>query len=310
MLHFQLINARYYSYMFDQELFYTQATEFLERLFEEVKTSALTLNPHWSIDHICYRTESLAQYKEGKRSALQFSDMIHESKVNGRDIAIFKLHTPLLFWDCTIDILELPAPKQGSSYAAGFEHIEMVCDEDLSVLKSSWQNHNPELSTKELNPELKVAFPSGSIKFHNMSLVSLIHLETNRPVFQAIENLKIINDLKSYSPQIVGTFPLALETPQSDVDIVVSHTNLEELKHTLIKYYSHLPQFHCHSGCILDSDSLTCGFTYKNIPFEIFAQTKNVFYKMAIAIFISKNAYLKLVGLLFMNVCMPYASRA
>jgi uncharacterized protein len=260
--------------MLNRNIFYSQSIDFLNQLYSEFNSSFLTFPKHWHIDHICYRTSTLEQYVILKKAFLDFSDLVIESPVNGRNISTFALKKPLIFNEHYIYNVELPEPKSGSHYQDGFEHIEMVCDKPLDSLTTLYPklNWKPLPNTKHYNSELRCDFKTGSIKFHNQSLASVIHLEKKPKIFSAIIDSQVLLDLAPFHPLVVGTYPLDIQTEGSDVDIVLSHTNLQEIEECFLKFYSYLPDFKIQSSCILERDTLIAQFTFNSVPFELFAQ--------------------------------------
>ena len=105
-------------------LLYTHAPPFIQKV-KSLLAAQYPLLPFaaLSIDHICYRVESMKDYTRLKTALSAFSTLLIESIVGGRQISTFKLHTPILDG---IDVLELPSPKAGSIYVSGFEHVEFV----------------------------------------------------------------------------------------------------------------------------------------------------------------------------------------
>jgi len=128
--------------------FYSQAKSFLQHLFAEIRNHKVELQPHWSIDHLCFRVESQESYERHKRTFSQFGAMLIESEVNGRMIATYK-----------IDVVELPAPKAGKVTPEGFEHIEVVVDEPSEKLIAQYPSKEllnlSRLSEEELLLKLK-----------------------------------------------------------------------------------------------------------------------------------------------------------
>jgi hypothetical protein len=172
--------------MLNRNIFYSQAIDFLNQLYIDLKSLSATFPKHWHIDHICYRTSTNAQYVSLKKAFLDFSDLMIESPINGRNISTFALREPLIFNEHHIYNVELPEPKPGSQYQDGFEHIEMVCDKPLNSLPTLYpQLHwKPQSGNKAYNTELRCDFKSGSIKFHNQALSSVIHLKKKPKIFQ------------------------------------------------------------------------------------------------------------------------------
>ena len=89
-------------------------------ILEHVTQLSLPLPPQLQIDHICYRVENVAQYKQTRGALLAFGTLATESMINGRPIASIKLYEPLQVsltaslaakWGATVSIpcIEVPA---------------------------------------------------------------------------------------------------------------------------------------------------------------------------------------------------------
>lgn len=118
--------------------FQSQAVHFLETLFKKMRHQGVVLEPHWDIDHLCYRFSSRQNYDKLKFEFLSFGELLIESEVNGRPISTFKLKNPILYHEYRVDVVELPAPKPNKIVKEGFEHIEVVCDRSFNELRNLW----------------------------------------------------------------------------------------------------------------------------------------------------------------------------
>jgi predicted metalloenzyme YecM len=95
-------------------------------------------------DHVCWRTETLEEYSalvEGLKRNADSITLLVESEIGGRPIATFWLKQGIQVFATTnggtdhhrvIHILEIPAPKFGSVYKRGLEHVEFVIGTDPS----------------------------------------------------------------------------------------------------------------------------------------------------------------------------------
>jgi hypothetical protein len=95
--------------------------------------------------------------------------------VGGRPVSVFRLREPLAVGPHRIRLLELPAPKAGSAYATGWEHVEVALGSDdklealaaqlraTSSLKVNWRNW-----TRASNREVRVTPPGMNFRvaFH------------------------------------------------------------------------------------------------------------------------------------------------
>lgn len=164
-----------------------QATEFLSLLLNDLDRYQIYLEPHWDIDHLCYRVPTEERYQELKNVFSAFAELLIESPVNGRLISTYKLDVPIVFHDWMIDLIELPAPKPGKSAPEGFEHIEVVCDTPFSELQQKYKHLNLDVGGlgKLLNQELEIVLGERNIKFHHLSLQSVIWFEARGNVWPA-----------------------------------------------------------------------------------------------------------------------------
>ncbi len=154
------------------------AIQFLNLLFDEVSSKQIDLN-FIEIDHLCFRTESDEDYKKVCEDFSQFGELLIEAPVGGRLISTYKFHEAFQYKDLSIPLIEIPAPKKGKLTKRGFEHIEMVVEDDFSNLIKKYSHLKLETNalSKELNPELELELDSGAIKFHHQSLEKVIEIE-------------------------------------------------------------------------------------------------------------------------------------
>lgn len=155
-----------------------QAYKFLDKIFSILNERKINIE-NWKIDHLCYRTTDLENYEKIKNDFSLLGDFLIESEVNGRNIATYKLKSPVIYKGYKIPLVEVPAPKGGRSEVEGFEHIEVVIDISFDQLMKK----HPEIDfdtkalSKELNPELVIKFDDCAIKFHHQSLDEIIKIE-------------------------------------------------------------------------------------------------------------------------------------
>ena len=279
------------------DAFYQSGAEFLKQLLAEADEKGIDL-ANWDIDHLCYRTETIDRYNQLKNELQSFAELLIESEVNGRPIATFHLHEPFAIQHRSIYLLELPAPKKSKPVKEGFEHIEVVTPLPLTELQSLYSNLDVDDSglAKTFNQELEIRLSSGAIKFHNLSLASVVQLEGNKKVFGAIKSSRVLEVLSNYGVQVVGTFPLGIETPESDVDLVASTLSQVELKTVLEKEYGSTPGFQSHFKLKGGIPALVVRFSHEGVKFEVFAQDSASVEQVAFRHFQIEERLLKLGG--------------
>lgn len=294
--------------MMNKIRFEAQAIDFLKKLFLSLDKLQIDIAPHWDIDHLCYRVDSLKRYEELKNSFLSFGKLLIESDVNGRPIATFKLNSPIVFKNWPIDVVELPAPKPSKPTKEGFEHVEVVCDLSFNELEEKYKHLQLDLGglNKEFNQEFEIVLGERNLKFHHMSLESVIRVEENKTVFRAIADSNILRSFKNYTPFIAGTFPLGIHTKNSDVDVLMYAVDLNELEVTLKSHYESHDEFECLRSFVDGIETLIVNFNQGHVPFEIFAQNRPVVEQKAYKHFQVEERLIKLGGDLFKETVMGF----
>lgn len=254
--------------------FQNAAEIFLKNLFSQLLDKNIALDSHWDIDHLCYRVETENDYQKMKMDFSRFSDLLIESPVQGRLISTFQLKRQVVFNQRVIALVELPAPKTGKQVKTGFEHIEVVCSLSFEELRKRYAN----ISTddrgllKEFNREFEINLDQASVKFHHMSLASVIRFEQNMRAFQALKKSELLRIFRDCDPLVAGTFPLGLEVSDSDIDLLLFSNDLSDLEERLKNSCSQFKNFSLQSLFIKKIPSLICRFEYEDLPFEVFAQ--------------------------------------
>ncbi len=148
---------------------------FLETIFQRLETDKVAVGDY-ELDHICYRVETVERYEALKKALASLGKLLVESQIGGRPIATFQLHHPILFQNRQIHVLELPAPKVGSFYKEGFEHVEFVIDTPFEnfIQKHPHLNFKTKGMSKAVNPEISLRYDDFAVKFHHHSLAYVI----------------------------------------------------------------------------------------------------------------------------------------
>jgi predicted metalloenzyme YecM len=105
--------------------------------------------------------------------------LLAETEINGRPIANYLLKEPLIYNKRKVAVLELPAPKAGSHYKEGYEHVEFVVDHKLEDFIDNHPHVEFDLGGfgKLINRDVRVSFGSISVKFHEFPLKDIIAIE-------------------------------------------------------------------------------------------------------------------------------------
>lgn len=146
------------------------------------------------LDHICYRTVSLSNYEQKKNELCFVANLLGETTVNNRPIATFRLIEPIIHAGWRIDAIELPAPKQGSTYPEGLEHVEFVIFDDIKGFTTKYPSKKFDLRSVDrgINPELGFDLGKLSVKFHLLSLPAVVYLEDKIGIKQVSDTDKVL----------------------------------------------------------------------------------------------------------------------
>ena len=100
--------------------------------------------------------------------------------------------------------------------------------------------------------------------------------------YQALGRLKVFDILAGYSPLLVGTIPLDIDTAGSDLDIICQVKDSDHLDHLdqlaalLRVHFSSWPDFSLRQRQHNQLPVVVCNFTFSGFPIEIFGQPRPV----------------------------------
>jgi len=283
-----------------------EAQEFLRGLQSHLQKHKIELF-HWDIDHICYRTASAQDYEATKKKFSMWGQLLIETPVNGRLIATYQLKNPIPFQGRSIDCVEVPAPKPSRETLQGFEHIEIVAEKSLNRLLEEFKNQSLSefLVTsgmkKNLNPELELNFGTCAIKFHTQSLKSVVRIEKNARVSDFLSSSGFFEFFKDDQPLISGSFPLGLELPSSDLDLLCEASDLGAFETRLNSWFSslnsqHAKDFSCKRAFYQGIETSLARWMWKDLPVELFVQKPEVLEFRSHRHFLVEDRLLKLGG--------------
>ena len=141
---------------------------FLDHLFQQLAADGIDVSSY-ELDHLCYRVDTLERYQKLKTELCAIGSLLTTSMIAGRPISTFKLFQPLQYQERRIWCVELPAPKAGSPYPEGFEHIEFVIDQTFDIFMARYPQltFNTKGMNKAVNPEISRKYGTMAVKFHH-----------------------------------------------------------------------------------------------------------------------------------------------
>jgi hypothetical protein len=94
--------------------------------------------------------------------------------------------------------------------------------------------------------------------------------------YKVISELNILNDLRAYDPILVGTIPIALNIPGSDLDIICEVYDFDVFEKLINKLYSDMDSYVVNRK--IDGEGktiLVTNFFFMDFEFEIYAKSAN-----------------------------------
>ncbi|WP_301098714.1 VOC family protein [Otariodibacter sp.] len=154
-----------------------------EQQIQEIATLANISLQDYQIDHMSVRMNQMDTAKAWYNMLLESAEIFNESMINGRPIALFKLHQPIVFCDQTVSILELPFPKGKIYPREGWEHIEIIAPFQPNESVEQWIQRM--LSTFKLEQQslltFKISQPKSSGEIiPNPTIALTLNDKTNR----------------------------------------------------------------------------------------------------------------------------------
>ncbi|MCD7899157.1 MAG: DUF4269 domain-containing protein [Bacteroides sp.] len=95
-------------------------------------------------------------------------------------------------------------------------------------------------------------------------------------VYNILKKNQIFTILKDFTPILAGTFPININIPGSDLDIICEFHNNEKFKEIILKYFSQMSQFTLLSYEVRNYDVLQANFILEGFEIEIFGQNRPV----------------------------------
>lgn len=96
--------------------------------------------------------------------------------------------------------------------------------------------------------------------------------DRQRLAYIALTELDIFNTLAPYQPLLTGTIPIAIDLPESDLDIICQCNNHDALAEQLIKCFGKYPSFQISTSTIRNQKCTSAGFNAHGFSFDIFGQ--------------------------------------
>jgi len=96
--------------------------------------------------------------------------------------------------------------------------------------------------------------------------------QRQQKAFKTVTELNIFEKLKAFNPILVGTIPIEIDLPESDLDIICECSNHTNFSKTIIKLFNKKESFNVSTYNFKEEKVTVAKFKFNNFDFEIFAQ--------------------------------------
>lgn len=96
--------------------------------------------------------------------------------------------------------------------------------------------------------------------------------EAQQSAYNALTTSNLVHVLRPYQPLLVGTVPIGLQQPGSDLDIVCEVHDLSAFEALVRQQFDHYPNFTLRRTERQGHASIVVGFTVGDWPVELFGQ--------------------------------------
>lgn len=96
------------------------------------------------------------------------------------------------------------------------------------------------------------------------------------PLHPTLKSLHVFDILRDYHPVLAGTFPLGIDIPGSDVDIICAVHNIDEFENVVRAAFGQYAGFRVSRESVRGVPAIVVNFDYADFPIEIFGQPKPV----------------------------------
>src|ERR1041384_5269714 len=93
-----------------------------------------------------------------------------------------------------------------------------------------------------------------------------------KEVYHLLQSHAILERLHQYQPLLIGSIPIGVDIPDSDIDISCGYQHLEDFRTTLLQLFSGEDQFQLRQRHFNGFPTLIANFHIPPFPIEIFGQ--------------------------------------
>jgi hypothetical protein len=94
--------------------------------------------------------------------------------------------------------------------------------------------------------------------------------------YWALHSLGVFQTLWAFDPMLVGTIPINLDIPGSDLDIICEARDLDEFHNSIVTAYNPYREFHIQRKGLSNVPAIVARFLRDDFPIEIVGQPRPV----------------------------------
>jgi len=117
--------------------------------------------------------------------------------------------------------------------------------------------------------------------------------ERQRICFRILKETEILSILSKFTPVVIGTIPIGIHIPESDIDIACSTSDINDVRTIVRRYFGSYNEF---SDSIKEETVYVASFRYEGQEIEVYAESRPVTLQHGFRHMIIEDRVLKLTG--------------
>ncbi len=164
----------------DQKQFLKEFEDFITTIDSRMSKIGLSLDTY-PIDHAAYRITNSKEFKEVTDFLKGISVLYSEKHFHDRIFNIFALKEPLEYKDVKIHFIEISEPGGSDKYDRGFQHIELLTNNDWSDTNVPREIVNELKTESKYGNEIYMKWPDKKVVKVNKKPIIVAALTEDNP---------------------------------------------------------------------------------------------------------------------------------
>ncbi|GAA0372744.1 DUF4269 domain-containing protein [Bacillus horti] len=97
--------------------------------------------------------------------------------------------------------------------------------------------------------------------------------ERQKDAYKTLRSMRLMELLEKFDPLLVGTIPIQIDLPESDLDIICEVHDFEHFEKHCVSHFQQYDDFVCSRSTVNGIKRIVVNFTHLGWPFEIFGQS-------------------------------------